>query len=215
MKRKLFIPLFAILLALSFAACDVSEAPLLPDDKGSDITSSLTDSAEDKGSDITSSLTDSAVSDTTSANQKVDEKKAKEIALNHAGLKESDITNYEIELDRNKKGVSLYDIEFRAGADKYEYDIGVETGNILSAEKNDNNTLEATYKKISKDSAKQKALDHAGVKADSITNYKIEFDVDDGVPSYEIEFHSGGYEYEYDIHSSDGKILKSEKERID
>lgn len=142
----------------------------------------------------------------------IDQASAKEIALNHANIKEADIKGFEIELDRNDKGVLLYEIEFRSGVDKYEYDILAENGKILSAEKNDINILETTYKKISEAKAKEIALNHAGLNESDIAQYRIEFDVDDGVPSYEIEFRKGNYEYDYDIDAVSEKILKYEKD---
>ncbi len=72
-------------------------------------------------------------------------------------------------------------------------------------------TLPATGK-VTRDEAKQIAFDHAGVKAENVYNLKIEYDRDDRIPSYEIEFNVDKLEYEYDIHAETGKILKAEKE---
>ena len=36
-----------------------------------------------------------------------------------------------------------------------------------------------------------------------------EFDFDDGITIYELEFTAGGNEYEYDVHAVTGKILKA------
>lgn len=72
-----------------------------------------------------------------------------------------------------------------------------------------------TDSKISKSKAKSVALSHAGVKAADLIDYEIEYDVDDGLALYEISFEANGYDYEYDIRASDGKIIKSEKERDD
>ncbi|HCE34134.1 MAG TPA: peptidase, partial [Clostridiales bacterium] len=43
----------------------------------------------------------------------------------------------------------------------------------------------------------------------------IELDFDDGIYVYEVEFVSGGYEYEYEIDAKTGRILNFEKEPID
>ena len=46
-----------------------------------------------------------------------------------------------------------------------------------------------------------------------ISGYKCKLDYEDGVQVYDVEFKSGGYEYEYKIHAADGIVLKSEKDR--
>ena len=66
--------------------------------------------------------------------------------------------------------------------------------------------------KITKDEAKKIALNHAGVKETDTYNLKAEYDRDDGVESYEIEFKTKDFEYEYDIAVKTGEILKSKKE---
>jgi uncharacterized membrane protein YkoI len=60
--------------------------------------------------------------------------------------------------------------------------------------------------------AKEIALAHAGVSAGNVTKYEIELDTEKGVTVYEIEFKSGGFEYEYEVNASTGDIIKSEKE---
>lgn len=64
----------------------------------------------------------------------IGEAKAKEIALNHAGVAAEDISRYEIEMEHDK-GVMVYDIEFYVGNAEYEYDIDAVTGKIVSFEK--------------------------------------------------------------------------------
>lgn len=63
---------------------------------------------------------------------------------------------------------------------------------------------------ISLDEAKQIAFDHAGVDGTNAKFDDQEFDMDDGVPSYELEFKINGNEYEYDIHALTGEVLKFE-----
>lgn len=55
------------------------------------------------------------------------------------------------------------------------------------------------------------AFTHACISEDSIYDYKCDFDEEDGVWIYEMEFKCGGYEYEYDIDAASGTILKHEK----
>ena len=62
---------------------------------------------------------------------------------------------------------------------------------------------------ISSDQAKNIALGHAGVGSAS----ELFVELDDG--KYEIEFKSGGYEYEYEINAANGAILEAKKEKDD
>lgn len=60
--------------------------------------------------------------------------KAREIALTHAGVSAGAVTEYEIELDRDD-GVTIYEIDFKAGGWEYEYEIDAYTGAILDADR--------------------------------------------------------------------------------
>ena len=60
--------------------------------------------------------------------------KAKEIALNHAGLNANQVRDLDIEKDRDD-GIVKYEIDFESGRMEYEYEIHAETGKILKAEK--------------------------------------------------------------------------------
>ena len=55
--------------------------------------------------------------------------------------------------------------------------------------------------------AEEIALLQAGFKADQVTGLHSEFDVDDGVPEYEVEFFQDGWEYDYTIHADTGEVL--------
>ena len=68
---------------------------------------------------------------------------------------------------------------------------------------------------ISVESAKQKALDDAGVKAEDAIFLKAYYDSDDIVPHYDVKFEANGYEYEYEIKASDGTVLEKDVDRED
>ena len=143
---------------------------------------------------------------TGSASQKayIGEDKAKEIALNHANV--TNITNYKIELDFDD--VMVYEIEFKANNKEYDYEINATSGDIIEYEIDDkeyinnSNNSSSNNSTITKDEAKQIALNHANVT--DITNYKIELDDN----KYEIEFNYNNSEYEYEINATTGKIIK-------
>ncbi|MCD8029111.1 MAG: PepSY domain-containing protein [Erysipelotrichaceae bacterium] len=69
-----------------------------------------------------------------SVSEYIGEDKAKIIALNHAGVSESNISGYEIEMDY-EDGVMVYEIEFKYNNTKYEYEINASNGNIADYEK--------------------------------------------------------------------------------
>ena len=130
-----------------------------------------------------------------SNNSTITKDEAKQIALNHANV--TDITNYKIELDDNK-----YEIEFNYNNSEYEYEINATTGKIIKY------SIDTNHKEpnpiISKDEAKQIALNHANVT--NITNCEIELDDN----KYEIEFKYNNKEYSYEINATTGKIIEYE-----
>lgn len=65
---------------------------------------------------------------------KIGRDEAKKIALGHAKVNESDIKDFEIELDKDN-GVYKYDISFESGNIEYEYDVNAQTGEIMESSK--------------------------------------------------------------------------------
>lgn len=59
---------------------------------------------------------------------------AKKLALNHAGLKESQVYALKTETDW-ENGKKEYEVEFKEGRMEYSYEVDAETGKILKAEK--------------------------------------------------------------------------------
>ncbi|MBE6776684.1 MAG: hypothetical protein E7542_01020 [Ruminococcaceae bacterium] len=228
MKNKLFRNLFtlslALFVALVFAACtpevhihtgDGSTEAIASDNANTDNNTNVTKPevdtsvASSENSNTTSPKKESSTpSNATSSSTTISKSKAKSIALKDAGLKESQIYDYEIELDRDN-GALHYDVSFESGGKDYDYEINAKTGKIISVEK-PNATASAV--KVSKATAKSTALKHAGVKSADISRYQIELEKDDGVWKYELSFNVGYTEYEYTINAENGKILHSEKE---
>ncbi len=135
----------------------------------------------------------------------ISETKAKEIALNHAGVKNP--TNLTIELDRED---NEYSVEFYDDTYEYDYEINATTGKIIKYDKErENKPTTNNTKYISEAKAKEIALNHAGVK--NPTNLTIELDSEDN--EYSVEFYNNGYEYDYEINATTGKIIKYDKER--
>ena len=75
--------------------------------------------------------------------------------------------------------------------------------------KDDNDILlgsVSTSKYITIDEALAVALSDAGLAQNQITDLEIDYDIENGVLTYEIEFKGNGKEYEYEINASKGVI---------
>ena len=65
---------------------------------------------------------------------------------------------------------------------------------------------------MSREEAEKIALDHLGFTADQVTRLRTEYEIDDGLPQFDIEFHQGDWEYEFEIHAENGRILSYDKD---
>ena len=72
---------------------------------------------------------------------------------------------------------------------------------------------EATQTGLTAQEARDIALKDANLTAENVIFDLTEYETDDGVPVYEIEFHADGWEYDYEIHAETGTILSSDKEK--
>ena len=65
---------------------------------------------------------------------------------------------------------------------------------------------------ITREEAWKIALDHLGFTADQVEHLRTESEIDDGIPQYDVEFHQGDWEYEFEISAETGKILSFDKD---
>ncbi|MCM1057168.1 MAG: PepSY domain-containing protein [Firmicutes bacterium] len=65
---------------------------------------------------------------------------------------------------------------------------------------------------IGHETAKSAALTHAGLSETQVTGMKVEQDWENGRLEYEVEFKSGGMEYDYTIDGATGAVLSFEKD---
>ncbi len=72
-----------------------------------------------------------------------------------------------------------------------------------------------TSEYISSDTAIQAALTAAGTNSAAVTGLSCDFDCEDGVLVYEVEFFLNGTEYEIDVDARSGSVLKVEAEGED
>ncbi len=143
----------------------------------------------------------------------VDEAAAQKIALEHAGVKAADATITKSKLDY-EDGRQVYDIEWYAGGAKYDYEIAVDTGEIISSAYEEK-TMGAVSKNVtvSEADAKKTALDRVSGATDKDL-YEWKLDYDDGRPEYEGKIIYGGTEYEFTIDASTGSVMEWDAEKV-
>lgn len=65
---------------------------------------------------------------------------------------------------------------------------------------------------LSSEEAQNIALKHAGFTADQVTALHTKYEVDSGIPRYDVEFYHEFIEYDYEIHADTGEILSFSKD---
>ena len=162
--------------------------------------------------------------------------KAKEAAFTHAGVKESDVRELEIDIDY-EYGAMVYEVDFASAEFEYDYSVNAKTGEILHTHREydddyvasvvekpaeskpveskpaenkpaaSSNSNNSSSTDIGKDKAKSIALGHAGTTESKTSYLRVEKEYDDGRLEYKVEFRVGNKEYDYEISGSSGKIL--------
>ena len=152
---------------------------------------------------------------------------AKAAAFAHAGLKEKDVVIKKAALDRDDdRGILKYDVDFYAADKDFDYDIDATTGVVIKVEWEAMDAEDYAEMKAIKESMKNKdaakaaglnedgaleiALKHAGVAKSDVTfkNVHLDFDDDLGKTIFDVEFHVGVKEYNYDIDPVTGQIYE-------
>ena len=138
--------------------------------------------------------------------------KAKEAALSHAGVAESDTVFLIAEADYDD-GRKEYEVEFYAGGTEYDYTIDAASGRVLKFDTElewysaDDDAGYGWQNVIGKQKAQEIALADAGVAAGDALHLIVKPDWDDGRWVYDVEFWADGKEYDYEILASNGTIL--------
>ena len=151
-------------------------------------------------------------------------------AEQYAGTAAQDSVTAEVdpELDESP---AHYEVELQTAWGEFEYLVDAYTGKVLSGQKDLPTTVSAqneaakpsgqkpapsgTAQDIGYAKAKSIALNHAGVSESKAYDMDIELDEEDGKLVYEVEFKSGGMEYDYEIDAATGTILQQEAEKDD
>ena len=143
--------------------------------------------------------------------------RAKEIALEHAGISASNAVFVKAGLDWDDGRVT-YEVEFYANNTEYDYEIDPASGKVLSYDREwDDFSLTRpsnpgeTTAAITADKAKEIALSDAGLTSGQVTFVYAELDRDDGRLVYDVEFYTADYkEYDYEIDAGTGAILSKD-----
>ena len=143
--------------------------------------------------------------------------RAKEIALEHAGISASSAVFVKAGLDWDD-GRTVYEVEFYANNTEYDYEIDPASGKVLSYDREwDDFSLTRpsnpgeTTAAITADKAKEIALSDAGLTSGQVTFVYAELDRDDGRLVYDVEFYTADYkEYDYEIDAGTGAILSKD-----
>ena len=188
---------------------DTATQNLQPADTSTQISDSFVQNAQSSSHDNGNTSTASSIG----------EVQALEIALNHAGVKSSDLAFSYAHGDFDD-GRSVYDVEFVVGNTEYDYEIDATTGNILSFDSDmerqfvpsntpsdPTNTGSTNASSIGESKALEIALNHAGVKSSDLAFSYAHGDFDDGRSVYDVEFVVGNTEYDYEIDATTGNIL--------
>ena len=140
MKKSILITIFALIIALSLTGCGGNDSNNMMSDirdgmqSAEDKVESGIDKAEDKIDNGVNNAEGKLQNGMDSMDAKISRDEAKRIALDHAKVKDADIKNYHIDLNKDN-GVLEYDIEFDHGGTEYDYEIDADTGEIRSHSK--------------------------------------------------------------------------------
>lgn len=157
---------------------------------------------------------------------------AKDIALREAGFSSSEVFFVSAKQDM-EDGRAVYEIEFKAGNNMYEFEIDAYTGSIIKREVESlllpaGSVPEATPDgqtapvlpgnvSLTPEAAKEVALAHAGLSASEVSFCKVELDdIDDADDRahYDIVFTTGTHRYSYEIDAINSAVLEFECEAL-
>ena len=133
---------------------------------------------------------------------------AEDLALAYVGLTPKQVSKLRNRFEAKHES-TIYDVKFIADGKEYDFTIDAVTGEILEFEiDGTDSAASVTDSKLSREQVTTIALEHAGFTTDQVQFLYVTFDLDDGVPEYEVEFVANAKEYEYTIHAQTGDILE-------
>ena len=182
------------------------------DDQADDGAAAQTSGAQE--SSASAAQTDDAsaadAQQSTASSGAIDEAQARSIALEHAGVAESDAKFYRVERD-NDDGRAVYEVEFYSGNTEYDYEISAETGEILSYDSDiegwaAQSASSTSGSAVTLEQARELVLER--IPGAAASDVQIEQERDDGRDIYEGEVYYDRTEYEFEIDASTGSFIK-------
>lgn len=221
MKRKILVPMItAAFLAVSITACgssstdSQSQTGVASQSGGTVVsTNSASGQTADSSAAVTPSVPTQAAASQSGSTSEITEDQAKQIAFDHAQVKEEDLTNLKVKKDFDD-GVSIYEVDFQAANKQYEYDIKAADGQILTTdfEIDDDYVDPNTQTAVSEADAKAAAL--ARVEGASDSDIRIQLQRDDGQLVYEGTIIYNNTEYDFEINAETGDFLSWEQDSV-
>lgn len=221
MKRKILVPMItAAFLAVSITACgssstdSQSQTGAASQSGGTVVsTNSASSQTADSSAAVTPSVPTQAAASQSGSTSEITEDQAKQIAFDHAQVKEEDLTNLKVKKDFDD-GVSIYEVDFQAANKQYEYDIKAADGQILTTdfEIDDDYVDPNTQTAVSEADAKAAAL--ARVEGASDSDIRIQLQRDDGQLVYEGTIIYNNTEYDFEINAETGDFLSWEQDSV-
>ena len=221
MKRKILVPMItAAFLAVSITACgssstdSQSQTGAASQSGGTVVsTNSASGQTADSSAAVTPSVPTQAAASQSGSTSEITEDQAKQIAFDHAQVKEEDLTNLKVKKDFDD-GVSIYEVDFQAANKQYEYDIKAADGQILTTdfEIDDDYVDPNTQTAVSEADAKAAAL--ARVEGASDSDIRIQLQRDDGQLVYEGTIIYNNTEYDFEINAETGDFLSWKQDSV-
>ena len=148
----------------------------------------------------------------------ISKEKVEENLAKHIKIDSDDLYFEKIDLELENK---QYEVDFYYNNNEYEAKVDAKEGKIIytdfpmtnTTNNTTNNETTETTKEISIEEAKDVALKHANLNKSNLTLIKAKEENDDGKMVYEIKWHDGTYEYDFEI-SKTGEVLHYDKDRI-
>lgn len=182
------------------------------DDQADDGAAAQTSGAQESSASAaqTDDASASSAQQSTASSGAIDEAQARSIALEHAGVAESDAKFYRVERD-NDDGRAVYEVEFYSGNTEYDYEISAETGEILSYDSDIEGWAAQSASSTSGSAVtleQARALVAERIPGAAASDVQIEQERDDGRDIYEGEVYYDRTEYEFEIDASTGSFIK-------
>ena len=127
-------------------------------------------------------------------------------AIAESGLREGDLTNYEIKFD-GRGYMPTYRVELETNAGGMDIDFDAKTGEIIDVR--EKSWKHTRTKLVISDYDVIEDVE-ADLSMDDLDRFELELHTKRGELVYSVELKSGMNEYEYDLRAADGTILKRE-----